>query len=194
MGLTLTEAFASAGDGLARGLARGIVQGEGILESFKNFMSSIFEEILYQIIQQAFIKPLVASLTSGLSSAFGAFASGGAGAFAGGLFGGGGLFSFFGSLLGGIFGFANGGIVPGLSTSGDSVPAMLTPGEVVLNKGQQAALLNDGVNTGEPITVNFNINAIDTRSGTEFILNNRSQITSVIQQAYNSRGRQGPLG
>ena len=193
MALSLTDAFASAGDGLARGLARGIVQGESILSNFKNFMSSIFEEILYQIIQQAFIKPLISSISGGLSSAFSAFAGGGTGAFGGGLFGGG-LFGIFGSLLGGIFGFANGGVVPGLSTAGDSVPAMLTPGEVVLNKGQQAALLNEGVNNGEAVTVNFNINAIDSRSGTEFILNNRAQITGVVQQAFNQRGRQGPLG
>ena len=195
MALSLTDAFASAGDGLARGLARGIVRGESILDNFKNFMSSIFEEILYQIIQQAFIAPLISSISGGLSTAFGAFARGGAGAFGGGGGGGGFLSTIFG--IGKMFlglPFAAGGIVPGLPTSGDSVPAMLTPGEVVLNKGQQSALLNAGVNTGEALTVNFNISAIDSRSGTEFILNNKAQITGVVQQAFNQRGRQGPLG
>ena len=200
MGLTITEAFKSAGDNLARGLAQGIVKGEGIMSSFKNFMSSILEEILFQIIQQAFIKPMIASMTQGFSSAFSAFGMGGASAFGGGLFGGGGG---FGSLIGGLFGpiggilggflpFANGGVVPGLPTKGDSVPIMATPGEVILNKRQQAEVLQGG--GSEPVTVNFNINAIDTRSGTEFILQNKKQITGVIQQAYNTRGQSGPLG
>ena len=198
LGLTLTESFEKAGDGLARGLARGIARGEGVMESFKNFMQSILEEILYQIIQQAFISPLISSMTAGLSSAFGAFGRGGAGAFGGG--GGGGIGSliggsFFGPIggfLGGILGFANGGVVPGRPTAGDSVPILATPGEVILNKQQQAQVMQGG--TGEPITVNFNISAIDSQSGTEFILQNKKQITSVIQQAYNTRGRQGPLG
>jgi len=39
--------------------------------------------------------------------------------------------------------FASGGVVPGTGNR-DTVPAMLTPGEVVLNKEQQRALLNGG--------------------------------------------------
>lgn len=196
MGLTISDAFTSAGDSLASGLARGIVRGEGIMNSFKNFMSSILETILTQIIQQAFIGPLVSSMTTGLGQAFSAFGAGGAGAFGGGGFGsmiGGSLFGPIGGMLGGFLGFAEGGIVPGRSTAGDSVPIMATPGEVILNKGQQAAMLSGGANQ-EPITVNFNMNTIDSRSGTEFILQNKKQITSVIQQAYNTRGQSGPLG
>lgn len=196
MGLTISDAFTSAGDSLASGLARGIVRGEGIMNSFKNFMSSILETILTQIIQQAFIGPLVSSMTTGLGQAFSAFGAGGAGAFGGGGFGsmiGSSLFGPIGGMLGGFLGFAEGGIVPGRSTAGDSVPIMATPGEVILNKGQQAAMLSGGANQ-EPITVNFNMNTIDSRSGTEFILQNKKQITSVIQQAYNTRGQSGPLG
>ena len=195
MGLTISDAFTSAGDSLASGLARGIVRGEGIMNSFKNFMSSILETILTQIIQQAFIGPLISSMTSGLGQAFSAFGSGGAGAFGGGGLGsmiGGSLFGPIGGMIGGLFNFADGGVVPGRATSGDSVPAMLTPGEVILNKGQQAAMFNSG--NQEPVTVNFNMNTIDSRSGTEFILQNKQQITSVIQQAYNTRGQSGPLG
>ena len=200
MGLSISESFKSAGDNLARGLASGIARGEGIMSSFKNFMSSILEEILYQIIQQAFIKPMIASMTQGFSSAFSAFGMGGASAFGGGLFGGGGgfgsmiggLFGPIGGILGGFLPFASGGVVPGLPTRGDSVPIMATPGEVILNKRQQAEVLQGGGD--EPVTVNFNISAIDTQSGTEFILKNKKQITGVIQQAYNTRGQSGPLG
>ena len=189
MGLSISESFKTAGDSLARGLASGIARGEGIMNSFKNFMQSILEEILYQIIQQAFIKPLISSMSAGLSTAFSAFGMGGAGAFAGGLFGGGtGIFG----LLGGFLGFANGGVVPGMPTAGDSVPILATPGEVILNKRQQADVLQGAGE--EPVTVNFNINAISTQTGTEFILKNKKQITGVIQQAYNTRGQSGPLG
>ena len=195
MGMTITDAFTSAGDSLASGLAQGIMRGEGIMNSFKGFMSSILETILTQIIQQAFIGPLISSMTSGLGQAFSAFGGGGAGAFGGGGFGsmiGGSLFGPIGGFLGGLFNFADGGVVPGRATSGDSIPAMLTPGEVILNKGQQAAVMSN--NNNEPVTVNFNMNTIDSRSGTEFILQNKQQITSVIQQAYNTRGQSGPLG
>ena len=195
MGMTITDAFTSAGDSLASGLAQGIMRGEGIMNSFKGFMSSILETILTQIIQQAFIGPLISSMTSGLGQAFSAFGAGGAGAFGGGGFGsmiGGSLFGPIGGMLGGLLGFADGGVVPGRATSGDSIPAMLTPGEVILNKGQQAAVMSN--NNNEPVTVNFNMNTIDSRSGTEFILQNKQQITSVIQQAYNTRGQSGPLG
>jgi len=107
----------------------------------------------------------------------------------GGLFGGGG--GLFG-LLGGFLGFASGGVVPGMPTRGDSVPILATPGEVILNKRQQGEVLQ--AKRDEPLTVNFNLQAIDTQSGTEFILKNKKQITGVIQQAYNTRGQSGPLG
>ena len=42
--------------------------------------------------------------------------------------------------------FAEGGIVPGGAPHTDRIPATLTPGEVVLNKEQQRALLNGGGN------------------------------------------------
>ena len=42
----------------------------------------------------------------------------------------------------GLSGFADGGIVQGDPSTGDSVPAMLTPGEVILNASQQQGLLN----------------------------------------------------
>ena len=196
MGVTLVDAFTDAGNSLAQGLARGIARGEGIMKSFKNFMQSILETILTQIIQQAFINPMIQSMTAGFSQAFSAFGMGGVGAFGmsgggllGGLFGGGG--GLFG-LLGGFLGFASGGVVPGMPTRGDSVPILATPGEVILNKRQQGEVLQ--AKRDEPLTVNFNLQAIDTQSGTEFILKNKKQITGVIQQAYNTRGQSGPLG
>ena len=46
---------------------------------------------------------------------------------------------------------------------------------------------------GDTFNVNFNISAIDTQSGAEFIMRNKPIITGVIEQAYNKRGRRGPV-
>ena len=53
-------------------------------------------------------------------------------------------------------GFAQGGIVPGIG-SGDSVPAMLTPGELILNKAQQENL----VNNNQSVVVNIDGGVVD---------------------------------
>ena len=53
-------------------------------------------------------------------------------------------------------GFADGGIVPGQGT-GDTVPAMLTPGEVILNKAQQENLVQGMGN----ITLNISAPLVD---------------------------------
>jgi len=53
--------------------------------------------------------------------------------------------------------FAEGGIVPGVGNQ-DTVPAMLTPGEVILNQAQQENLVN-----GMGITINIQGNVLGTR-------------------------------
>jgi len=53
--------------------------------------------------------------------------------------------------------FAQGGIVPGQGT-GDTVPAMLTPGEVILNKAQQENLVGG---MGGGITINISAPLVD---------------------------------
>jgi len=59
----------------------------------------------------------------------------------------------------GALGFAEGGIVPGLNTSqSDTVPAMLTPGEVILNQAQQENLAGG---MGNNITVNISAPLVD---------------------------------
>ena len=41
------------------------------------------------------------------------------------------------------------------------------------------------------LVVNFNINAIDPSTGTQFILEHKQDIEGVIQNAYNRRGKAG---
>ena len=108
----------------------------------------------------------------------------------GGLFSGlGGMFSglwsgisgFFGNLFGGFF--ADGGYLPA-----NKIGVVGEAGPEIISGPANITPMNGG---GEPVVVNFNINAIDTQTGTEFILRNKKQITGVIQDAYNRRGKQG---
>ena len=52
----------------------------------------------------------------------------------------------------------------------------------------------EGVSGGESLTVNFNLNAIDTQTGTEFLVQNKRVITGVVQDAFRRRAQSGPLG
>ena len=97
-----------------------------------------------------------------------------------------------GGLLGGLF--ADGGNVPSGRKPivvGERGPELFLPGR----SGQVVS--NEQLNTmngGGDLSVTFNINAIDTQTGTEFIVENKRVITGVIQDAYRRRGAQGPLG
>lgn len=97
---------------------------------------------------------LLGNLGSGLSSIFSSI-----GGMFGGMFGGGG--GLGGLLSSGMsfFGFSNGGIVPHISGARagmDSVPAMLTPGELVVPANSIDDFLKG--NTGGGSTQQFNIN------------------------------------
>jgi hypothetical protein len=84
----------------------------------------------------------------------------------------------FGSLMGSAIqrvGFADGGVVPGTDRGqGDTVPAMLTPGEVILNQAQQQNLAS---NMGT--TVNIQGNVLGTE---EFV---RDTLIPEIQRGIN---------
>lgn len=97
-----------------------------------------------------------------------------------------------GALLGGLF--ANGGTVNSGRKPilvGERGPELFLPGragEVIANEN----LTN--MSGGDPVTVQFNINAIDTQTGAQFILENKRLITGVVQDAYRRRAETGPLG
>lgn len=130
---------------------------------------------------------------------------GGGGGFLGGLFGslgslgmgtlipGFGLLAGAGMLLGGLF--ADGGNTAKAGQKpiivGEQGPELFMPGKagtVVSNEDLSAAGGKGDLN------VNFTINAIDTQTGVEFLLENKRVITGVIQEAYMRRGSSGPLG
>jgi len=79
----------------------------------------------------------------------------GIGGFLGGLFGGGG-----GSSFGSVFHANQGGVVPGGAPYNDRVPALLTPGETVIPRGESAGSVTNNNNTIN-ISGNVDQRAID---------------------------------
>jgi hypothetical protein len=83
----------------------------------------------------------------------------------------------------------------------DFVPStgtfLLERGERVVKKEDNKKLseaIDRGNLGGGDLTVNFNINALDARAATDYIISNQNIIISIIQNAYTERGRAGPLG
>ena len=118
--------------------------------------------------------------------------------FGGGMFGGGGGGGGLGGLLGGLFGgggggglgslfggfFANGGTLGAgkFGIAGESGPEIIHGPAGITPMNQMS---------GSAPAVNITIQAIDTQSGTEFLLNNKEAVEGIIQNAYNRRGKQG---
>ena len=138
---------------------------------------------------------------------------GGIGGMISGLFGGGG-----GGGLGGLFGggghsmidgigvssfFSGGGIVPkkgmrpqyfangGMARGTDTVPAMLTPGEMVLNKDQQAMMGGGGVTINQTLNIT---EAMDPQKFQQELIKNNKVVVGLVQQSYQKRGQMGPQG
>ena len=137
-----------------------------VMDGLKSIAGMVFEMVAKAIIQTMIVQPLINSLTGGM----------------------GGFFSGF---------FAQGGMAPGGQAAivGENGPELIVPSSNtrVFSNSQTNGLLNTG-NGGEEVTVNFNINAVSTKDGVEFLIENKNIITSVIQDAYQTRGRAGPLG
>ena len=167
-------------DDFAGTLESALSDGKLELNDFRGFFQNTMTKLITEALRGG----------NGISGAFsGIFGGGGGGGFLGGLgglFGGGGGGGLFGGLFGGIgkiFGFANGGRPPvgRPSIVGERGPELFVPdtaGTVVPNH----ALGGGGVT--------FNINAIDTQSGTQFLLDNKQQIVMMIQQAGHRRGKE----
>ena len=110
--------------------------------------------------------------------------------------------------------FANGGIATAGQPAivGERGPELIVPNKdsrIFSNSESKRIMKNDassGVSmpmgsksdtleiTKEPLTVNFNLTAVDTQTGVQFLLENQQVITGMIQTAYNKRGVRGPLG
>jgi hypothetical protein len=180
----ITDTWDTMSKNMAAGIAQGIMKGEGLFNSFSGFLKNFANTVITQIIQKMLVQPMIDQMTQFGSSLMGGMSGGGGG-------GGGGM---GGNILGGIMkffagGFANGGNIPSgkFGVVGErgrefiSGPATITP-------------MDNNINSNESqsgVVVNFNINAISTQDGTSFILEHKKEITGVIQNAFNKRGKQG---
>ena len=189
----INESITKNGEAFSSSLARSLAQGKASLGDFKGFLNKTLEDIAAMIIQKRITDPFINSITAGLTGGttggfnlgtlFGSFGSAGAGT-------GGGFFSNIFSSIGNFFGgfFANGGPV----TAGKGYVVGERGPEMFMPRTAGTIVPNDELNMGGGETnVTFNINAVDTQTGVEFLLKNKPQIIGMVTQAQNQRGRQG---
>ena len=128
-----------------------ILQGQSAEQAVKSVVRAELQEA---------ISGLVSSILKNVPFPFNLVVAAGAGATATGLLEK--ALSAAGSIS-----FAQGGIVPGVNSgAGDTVPAMLTPGEVILNQAQQENLV--GGMGG--ITINFNAPVTNEEFVKDFVI------------------------
>jgi len=175
----LAAHFEQIGQSLSKSMADAMARGELTFDSFKGFLLKWAQDVMSRVIQQQLMDPLTNAMTSWISNLAGGITSG-LSSVSGG-------FDWGGAIMG-MFGYdgphANGGTIPGgkFGLVGERGPELIS--------GPANITPMDKVNSGAT-TVNFNINAIDTSTGTQFILEKKQEITNIIQQAYNRQGKQG---
>ena len=182
----IQEGFKGMSSSISKELATAIRTGESMMDALSNVFSRTLDNILQQILES--------QINSALGQLFNVSGGGG-----GGGFNLGNLITGFlgtptvGAPMGGLTlpGRANGGPTKGGSPYivGERGPELFVPnttGKVVSNEE-----LNSG--SDAPI-INFNINAMDTQTGVEFLIKNKPQIINMVTQGYNQRGRAGITG
>ena len=194
------EVIGSNGEGRAAQIMSGGMQvtGNNMAETIQNagsrmqeYMTSAAQGIgnifsgmgdgLMSIFSNVFnwIKDGLGSIGSGLGNIFSSMGGGGGSSFFGDIFGS----------IGSFLGFADGGRPPvgQMSLVGERGPELFVP-----DAGGTVVPMDD-MGSGDQLVVNFNLNAIDTMTGTQFLLQNKPAIVNMIGEAYNKRGRRGPL-
>ena len=178
----LNDSISKAATTFSSEFTKAIITGKGAVTSFRDFFGNILNDIATRLIKQNLTDPLADALGDLAKNLFKGASGGGGG-------------SFFGNLLSGLFGGgkAAGGSVNGGTTYmvGEQGPELFVPGRsgaIVPNDA-----LGGGGSSNDTFNVNFSINAVDTQTGIEFLMKNKQVLTSVIEQAYNKRGRRGPV-
>jgi len=182
----IEQGFEGMSASISKELATAIRTGESMMDALSNVFNRTLDNILQQILESQ-INSALASLfsVSGGGSGGGGFLS----SIIGGLTGGFGT-PTVGAPMGGFTlpGRANGGPAKGGSPYlvGERGPELFVPnttGKVVANEE-----LNTG---GTAPIINFNLNAISTQTGIEFLLENKPAIINMVTQGFNQRGRAG---
>jgi len=186
----ISDAFGSMGMTISSTMTDVVLGLKDGFEGMQDIALSVIKQIVNALIQNFIVSPLIRNIQGAIMGVTGAGAgAGGFGALLGGL-GPLGALVGIGGLIGGFL--ADGG--PARANTpyvvGERGPELFVPntsGRVVAN--EEIAMVNQ-----QPLNVTFQIQAIDTQQGVEFLLDNKNIITGVVQDAYNRRGEAGPLG
>ena len=169
---------------MSSSISKGIMDGKGLFNSFGSYLESWADKILSQIIEQMLIQPMITQMGSWLGGVGGVLGQ----AVGGGMSGGGfdimSIFSGIGNIFSGFF--ANGGYIPSgqVGIAGEAGAELITgPANVTP--------LNGEMNSGGGQNVTININAIDTQTGTQFLIDHKREVEGIIHNAYSRRGKQG---
>ena len=180
-------------------IKQALASGGDIGDAFKQGVKGMLQRISSKLLDKAFA-PLekgiddflnnMMSSSSGIGGMFGG-GGGGGGGFLSSLLGGGGGPRTAGGLFGGLM-MSRGGIVPklgqqpqyfahgGMARGTDTVPAMLTPGEMVLTKEQQMKMMGGQQKAGD--TYNFNIEATDADSFKRMLSSDPKFLSNIAEQ------------
>ena len=185
----IADVWDTMGKNMAAGISKGIMEGKGLFNSFKGFLKNFANQVITQIIQKMLIQPMINSMMQFGSSLMGGMGGGGMSLGSslhgtGGMGGGGGI-------IGSILSAFSGGKAKGGNIPGGTFGLVGENGPEFINGPARITPMNNDINSSEGLTVNFNINAISTSDGTSFILEHKKEITGVIQNAFNKRGKQG---
>lgn len=172
-------------------LADGLVEGNLNFSSFADLWKSTLKELITDTLNNgtllkdamSWLGNLFAPKTTSLPLGLGSIGSGGA---SGG---------FIPSIVSGFSNAITGAVgMPSLYADGGKIASGETGivGEAgaELVTGPATVTPNKEIGGAKP-AVNITIQAIDTQTGTEFLLKNKKQIEGIIQHAYNRRGKQG---
>ena len=167
---------------MSSSISKGIMDGKGLFDSFGGYLESWADKILNTIIEQMLIQPMLNQMGSWLGGIGGGLGQAVGGLMTGG--GGGGIMDLIGSVFSGFH--ANGGYIPNgkVGIAGEAGAELITgPANVTP--------LNGEMNSGGDQNVTININAIDTQTGTQFLIDHKREVEGIIHNAYSRRGKQG---
>jgi hypothetical protein len=205
-GSELSKGVVEGIKGVSRGIAESIVLGKSLNQSFRELAQKILVQVIERLIEEQLIKLSIFALDklrkaleqdktremqkqnsllqsqlileNGIAGARMAQAQYGSG-------GGGGGFGF-GDLLNigsSIFGFAEGGAVSG----GQPITVGERGRELFIPSTDGTIVPNQDLGAGN--NYNFTIVATDVRGVKELLLNNRSTIVNIMNQALNAKGK-----
>ena len=180
----IENGFSSMANSIGGELATAIRKGEGFMDALSNAFTRTLDNILQQIITSQINSLLAQMFNIGPSAGK---SGGGLGSLITGLFGTPTVGAPMGGFsLSGLLGRATGGpVARGKSyLVGENAPEIFSPTTA------GSITPTDEINNGNKQVV-FNINAVDTQTGVEFLLKNKPQIINMVSQGFNQRGRQG---